>query len=806
MDAVIQDVRFAVRQLMRAPSFALVAIATLALAIGASTAVFSVLDATVVRPLPYDQPEKIVRLQTYAPEGYGQPASWLQYLDWRRENKTLAAMGGFEAESANLESPTGAAPVRVVYGTDGFFDVFGVKPLMGRTFAQGEDQPGHNDVIVLSYELWQQSFGGRKDVVGSAVKLDGVVNTVIGVMPAGFRYPLSVNGALYQPFHLPQTRSTNRGQHFLPMVGRLKPGVTVEQAQADMQHVFDNLGRAYPDEVGRKVKMQMLADATLGKTAEPLRVLTMAVFGVLLVGCVNVAGLLLARGVKRQKEFGLRAAVGAGRERLVRQLLTESALLSLAGAGAGGLLAAALLQGMRQLLVHSLARGADVRLNLTVLGASVAMALVTGICAGLLPALQSARIAPASALRASGNAGTSRGQSRLRGWLIAVQIAVALGLLVCSGLLVRNLQTLRNTELGFQPDHVLTADIFLTPANYTGRNLLTSFHEPLLERVRGIPGVTNAGLINMLPIADYGNNSDISIVGQPPPPPHQERLAENRIVTPGVIEAIGGRLVKGRMLSVSLDREDAPLAATVNEAFVRKFFANDDDPLTHQIQWGDMKVNLVGVTSDMRQDLGQATLAEMDISAAQVPAKYAVESLTRLSLVVRSTVPPEDLIAPLRQALHETDASVPFRVPLTMREVIAETLTFERLESWLFGIFAGLALTLSLVGIYGMVQHEVELQTRDIGVRMALGATRARVVMQILRRVSLLMLGGIVLGWALTLGLQRALAAVVTIHAAKDGALMAALTLMLALIGVAASLVPARRAATIDPMQALRNE
>ena len=307
--------------------------------------------------------------------------------------------------------------------------------------------------------------------------------------------------------------------------------------------------------------------------------------------------------------------------RLVRQLLTESALLSLAGAVLGSLLAAALLQGMRQLLVHSLARGADVRLNLTVLGAGIGIALVTGLCAGVLPAIQSAWISPASALRASGNAGTSRAQNRLRGWMISVQIAVALGLLMCSGLLLRNLEALRNTELGFQPDHVLTADIFLSPANYAGRSLLTSFHEPLLSRVLGIPGVTNAGLINMLPIADYGNNSDITIVGQAPPPPHQERLAENRIVTPGVIEAIGGHLVKGRMLDGSLDREGAPLAATVNESFVGKFFANGDDPLTHQIQWGDMRVNIVGVTSDMRQNLGQPALAEMDINAAQVPGE-----------------------------------------------------------------------------------------------------------------------------------------------------------------------------------------
>jgi predicted permease len=803
---IIQDLRFAFRQLRRAPAFAITAVLTLALAIGVSSSVFSVLDATVVRPLPYNQPESIVRLQTYAPEGYQQPASWGQYVDWRRENTTLSALAGFEAESANLESSTGSTPVRAVYGTDGFFDVFGVKPILGRTFAPGEDQAGHNDVVVLSYELWQQSFAGKKDVVGSTVKLDGVVNTIIGVMPAGFRYPLSVTNALYQPFHLPQTRISSRGQHSLPMIGRLKPGISLGQAQADMQRVFDDLGRTYPDEEGRRVKMLTIADATLGKTAAPLRVLTLAVFGVLLIGCVNVAGLLLARGVRRQKEFGLRSAVGAGHGRIVRQMLTESALLSLAGAALGAALAGLLLQAMRQLLVHSLARGADVQLNLPVLAATAAVALVTGVAAGLIPALQSARIAPSLALRSSGTTGTSRGQSRLRGTLIAVQIAIALGLLVCSGLLMRNLQTLRGTDLGFSPDGVVAADIFLTPANYVGRDLLTSFHQPLLDRVRAIPGVTAAGLINVLPIEDYGNNSDIDIVGQPPAPPHQEHLAENRIVTPGALEAIGAHLVRGRMLDASIERKDAPLAATVNQAFVRKFFANGDDPITHQIQWGDTRVNIVGVTSDIRQDLAQPALAEMDISAAQVPDKFAVETLTRLILVVRSTVASDALIPSLREALRQTDASIPFRTPETMRQVIAETLIFERLESWLFGIFATLALLLSLVGIYGMVHHEVELRTRDIGVRMALGSSRARVVREILARVGVLMLIGLCGGWLLTLALRKVIASVIELSIMHDAALLLGLTLLLGAIGLAASLLPARRAASIEPMEALRNE
>ncbi len=803
---LVQDLRYAVRQLRRAPVFALTAIGTLALAIGVSASVFSVLDATIVRPLPYNGPDSIVSLRTFAPEGYQQPASWPQYLDWRKDNSTLSALAGFEAQSANLESASGAAPVRAVYGTDSFFDVFQVKPLLGRTFVAGEDQAGRNDVVVLSYELWQQSFGGSKGVIGTAIRLDGVSNTVIGVMPAGFRYPLGVVNALYRPFHLSKNQIERRGGHFLPTIGRMKPGVTIEQAQADMQHVFDVLAKQYPDEAGRRVQMRTLAEATLGSTAAPLRVLTMAVFGVLLIGCVNIAGLLLARGVKRQREFGLRAAVGAGRGRLARQLLTESALLSLVGSGAGVLFAAGLLQTMRQLLIHSLARGADVHLNLAVLGATVAIALVTGLAAGVLPALRSARIAPSVALRSGGSAGTSRGQNRLRSAMITVQVAVALGLLVCSGLLLRNLQALRNTKLGFDPDKLVSADVFVTPANYQGRSLVTSFYEPLFEKVRAIPGVQKVGAIDLLPIMSWGSNSDITIVGHPPPPPHEASLTENRVVLSGALEAIGAHLLKGRWLDPSLDRKGGDLSANVNEAFVRKFFGPGEEALGKQIQWGSMKVNIVGVTSDLRQDLAQPPMPEMDIPASQVPDEFAVETLSRMQLVIRTSVAPETIAAPLREAMHQVDPTVPFREPETMHDVIAETLTFERMESWLFGIFASLALLLSLVGIYGMVHHEVEVRTREIGVRMALGSSRGRVVRDIFVRVAILMLTGVAVGWGLTLALRNVIASVVELNAAHDAWLLGLLTLGLVVVGMLASVMPARNAATIDPMEALRNE
>ena len=805
MNSLLQDLRYALRQMMRAPGFALVAITTLALAIGCASAVFSVLDATIVRPLPFVEPDRIVDLHTFSPQGYNQPASWPQYLDYRREGSGFITLAGYRSSSVNLQVGSSGTPVRAVNVTDGFFDVFGVRPLVGRTLLPGEEQDGHNDVVVLSYELWQNTFAGRKEVVGSTLRIDGVPNIVIGVMPAGFRYPLGTVDALYRGFHVAKTQVTSRDSHFLPLIGRMKPGATVPVVQQGMQHIFETLGRIYPDEAGRRLRVRPLAEAILGSTAPALRTLTFAVAGVLLIGCINIAGLLLARGVSRQRELSLRAAVGAGRLRIVRQILTEAAVLALAGASAGCLLAAALLQAIRQLLIHSLARGADVQLNLSVLAATVLISMTCALVAGAYPAMRLSGISPAQALRSGGAAGTSRMQSRVRGSFIVVQVALALCLLICAGLLLRNLSALRGRDLGFAPDHLLTTELYVTAAKYKGRTFLADFYTPLLDRVRAIPGVTAAGVIDIVPVMDSGSNSDVSIVGKPPAPPNQETLAEVRALLPGTLEVFGARLLSGRMLSNAFDRADTRLALTVNQAFVRKFFSPGEDPIGRIVKWGPLTVPIVGVTSDLRQDLYNAPLAEMDVSAAQVPPEYS-EQLARLNLVVRTSVPSQSIAPQLRAALHDVDPSVPFRTPETMDDILAETLTFERLESWLFGIFAALALALSLVGIYGAISHEVELRTRDIGVRMALGSTRVRVVVQILGRVSLLMGSGLAAGWLLTFGLRKVLAAVVPFHAAQDAAVFVGITALLTMSGIGASLWPARRAASINPTEALRAE
>ncbi len=803
---MLQDLKYALRQLRKSPGFTLTAALTLALGTGVTAAVFSVIYAVMIKPLPYDHPETIVVTQAHSPQGYPQPASYPEYLDWRNQSHSFSAFAAVSSfRRINLEGPSGPVSLRLTQGSDNLFDMFGVNPILGRTFSPGEDQPGKNDVVVLSYEVWQQNFGGAKDVVGRVVKLDGLPYTIIGVMPAGFRYPISQRAAIYTPLHMIDLLRTTRGDHWLPTIGRLKPGVSAAQARADMDGVLNNVGRAFPDSKGRRMELRPLAEDMIGNTGGPLRVLLFAVLAVLAIACVNLAGLLLARGVKREREVALRSAIGATRARLVRQMLTESLVLAAGGAALGGLIAVGLLQAIRMLLISALSRGADVQLNLPVLLATIVIAVVTSFIAGAIPALRLSRVAPSLSLKAGGSAGTGRGQHRLRASFIVIQVALAMILMVTAGLLLRLLSGLSNTDLGFEARGILAMDVNLPQGTYKDRDPRTAFYDPLLEKVRAIPGVESAGVIQLLPIESSGWNSDIAIVGEAPPPPNQERLAEDRFVDPGYFQAMGIKLVRGRMIDPKIDTPTSQQVAVVNEAFVKKFFANGEDPIGKQIKQ-DTPQTIVGVVSSVRQDIYQPPMAEIDYPTSELPEADARNLLANMHLVVRSTLPADTLVPSLRRAFHEVDPSVPFIEPETMQEVIADVLTLERLENWLFGSFAALALLLAAVGIYGLIAHEVELSTRDIGVRMALGASRIKVLELIYKRVGWMVAAGVAAGLAGTFAAQKLIAAVVEIKAVSDAPIIAGLVVGVIAAGMIAAWFPARRAAAIEPMTALRSE
>ena len=806
MQVLIQNLSYALRQLRRAPGFALTAIATLALTVGLAATVFSVFDAILLRPLPYGEPDRIVVLYPHSPSGYSQPASTAEYRFWRTENRCFAELAGFSVQTMNLSNANGPAAIHAVHSTANLFAVVKVKPMLGRTFLPGEDLNGHNDVVVLSYSLWRKNFGGQSGVLGAKVDLDGRPMTVIGVLPPSFRFPLQQSDGAYAPFRW-SADDLSSESHRLRTWGRLKPGVSASAAEAEMTRVLAAYARVRPASQGRRMHLETLPSALVGQTSSLLHVLVLAVFAVLALGCVNIAGLMLVRGLRRERELSLRAAIGATRSRLAAQLIAEIILLAVAGTAAGGMIAWALLTAVRTLLQASLERGSGIALNAPVVCASLFVALLTLLLAGLLPLRQLFSVAPAHALRSGGAAtGASRTQHKLGSLFIALQMALAMVLLVTSGLLLRSLATLRGTDLGFQADHLLVEDVNLTPGVIVGRDIVRTFYQPLLDQVRALPGVQSAAVINMLPVQDWGSNSEVQIVGKPPAPKNQERLAEQRSVSPAYYRTMGTRLLQGRLFDPSQDTQHSRLVAVVNQAFVKKFFEPGEDPVGRKVNAGGEDISvIIGVVSNQRQNLYQPPLAEIDESIDQIPAKY-MGYVQELQLVVRTSVNPLSLAEPLRHAMQSLDPGLPFRPALTMEQIVGDVLVLERLENLLFGVFAALAVLLASLGLYGLIAQRVEQGRRDIGVRMALGARRGQVLLELLRRVAVISLAGLAAGLVLSYALRRVIGSVLSVHAPHELLFVGMLALGMAVLALLASAAPALRAASVDPVEVLRAE
>ena len=815
LENLLSDVRFALRQLRKSPGFAFTAILTLALGIGATTAMFSVLDAVLLHSLPYNGVDRIVTVEETHPSmsAAGLPVSWPEYEDMRRLNTSFRTLAG-TAPSGGVTLTQGnqAIYLPATKTTDNFFDVFAVAPLLGRTFLPGEDQNGRNNVVVLSYEVWQQDFGGKRSAIGKVVHLDGTPYSIVGVMPAGFRYPIGVPNLVYTPLHLSTDQITSRYTHWLDMIGRLKPGVTLAQARADMAHVTGELSRQHPStDRDRKVQLVPIADAihvhASGNNDRPeLWVLLAAVFAVLLIGCTNVAGLLLARGILREREMALRAALGAGRRRLMGQLLSESVLLGLGGGVCGVAVAGLLLAAMKQFLEKAFARGGNVHLNLPVLAATFVLALLTSVAAGLATAWRAGRTDPNRALKSTGNAGTTRHQHRLRASFIVVQVALSLMLLVCSGLLLLGLRSMLQTNLGFNPKNLLTLEVDIPSGDYTGRDFVKALIEPLEIRVHAIPGVVAVGSNVRLPIRQQTLASTLGLVGQPPDAPGHERFSKLRFITPDYLAAMQLPILRGRDFT-GQDASKTQPVAIVNEAWVEEFLPPSGDPLVHAFDNGDgsSSTAIVGVERSGRQDLFEPAMAEIDFPMSQLSESWRA-FVPSFYLFVRTSVPPTSIIPQMRKALHDIAPNVAFRTPETMEAVLSDALVSNRMLSWLFGLFAGIAVLLTAIGIYGLLSQEVASRTQDIGVRMALGATRASIAQMVLVRVGLLLCLGLTIGLAGVWLMRRLLHTALVIQLERNGWTIAIIVLVLAAIGLLSALVPARRAASVDPMQVLRAE
>jgi putative ABC transport system permease protein len=808
MNGLLRDLRYAARLLLKHPAFSATAILTLALGIGANTAIFSVVNGVLLRPLPYRDPGRLVLVA----EKSSFPiisTSYQNYQDWRDQSRSFESMEATRATTITLTGAGEPERLNARMATAGLFSMLGVTAQAGRTFLPEEDKPNGAPVAMISYGLWQRSFGGSREILGKPITLDSQPATVIGVLPPGFQVfqPADV----FLPFTpwattLPDDRNWHPG--IFPLA-RLKPGVSIEQARSEMIGITKRLEKQYPlYNTGTSADVVVLQDQIVQNSRPALLFLLAAVSFVLLIACVNVANLLLARGAARGREIAIRTALGAGRGRIVRQLLTESVLLAGAGGIAGLFMARAALGPLLSLAADSVPQGVPIGLDRWVLLFTAGISVVTGILFGIVPALRTASPDLRETLN-EGARGSTAGpaQHRLRGALVAMEIALAVLLLVGSGLLLRSFSRLQEVPPGFQPDHLLVADLPLSQSAYAKPALRYEFYDRLVERARALPGVRSAAAASFLPVSGGGSIIHFNIQGKPPASPHDFIAAGYRAVTPGYLETLGVPLLQGRRFTPA-DREDGPAVVVINATMLKTFFSGEN-PLGKHMQLGatpDKEVpwmEIVGVVGDVRPGLGLDPQAEMYLPYRQADQLLPV---FQLSVVLRTAEDPLLQAAALRAALGEIDPNQPLVKVRTMEQNMAASVAQPRFRTWLIGIFAGIALALAAVGVYGVMSYTVTQRTNEIGVRMTLGAPAREIYRIIVGEGLRFALLGVGAGLAASLVLTRLLQSFLFGVSAQDPITFAGGAILLILVALAASFLPARRATRVNPVEALRYE
>jgi predicted permease len=801
-DALVQDVRYALRMLRHAPGFALVAVLTLALGIGATTAIFSVVRGVLMRPLPFAQPERLVRMwQANPSQGVARgEVSPLDFADWKARQRSFEDMGTWwyvEGMSGmNLSGDGEPQRLPAAHVNDGFFSTLGVAPVLGRALLPGEHQPGHNAVAVISHGLWQRRFGGDRAILGRTLTLDGLPTTVVGVMPPGFSFPservdLWVSDSLISESGIPRQRQVR----WQGVVARLKPGVSLETARTEMNGVARQLAEEYPatNVQTNAVTVVPLHEAVTGDVRSGLMVLLGAVGFLLLIACVNVANLMLTRATARERELAVRAALGAGPGRLMGQLLTESLVLALLGGAFGLLLAVWGTELLLAFSVKQLPRLHEVRVDGAVLGFAMGATLFTGVLFGLLPALRagSPRLAPV--LKAAGRGTAGGGGARLRGALVVTEVALAVVLMAGAGLAVRSLMSLLSVEPGFRAEGAVVVSFSSSPAGRPARQYLAE----VLERVREVPGVQVAGTTRNLPLEGSGEPAPLLLPGQSLASDADAPRVNYLFVSNDYFRAMGIPLLRGRAFT-TLDREGPP-AMMVNDAFVRRFFPGED-VVGKAIQWGDGAASIVGVVGDVRQE---------SLSEPAPPLVYVhvlQQSRSSVNLVVRGEGAPMQLAAAVRQAIWSVNPNQTITRITTLEEVVGGSVARPRLIAALLGLFAVLALVLGAVGIYGVLAYTVGQRQREIGVRLALGARPAEVLGMVLRNGMRLAGLGVALGVAGALVLSRVMSSILFGVAPHDPLTFGVVAVVLLGVALVACLVPARRAMRVDPAVSLRAE
>ncbi len=811
MEALWQDLKYGARMLAKSPGFTLVAVIALGLGIGANTAIFSVVNAVLIRSLPFRNPDRLVMVwENNRPRGRDQNViSPANYQDWRDQNTVFDSMAAMFDSRTNLTGVDDPEELATQLVEPNFFDLLGTSAALGRTFNLDEGQPGKDQVVVLSQGLWKRRFGGDPGIVGKAIKLGGRDFTVVGIAPSGLQLIIrqgSLTGKqaqLWMPLGLSPASRVRRGRSIMA-IARLKPGVTLGQAQAEMDGIAAHLEQQYVDfNTGWGVNLVPLQDQLVGAIRPALLVLLGAVAFVLLIACANVANLLLARAATRQREIAIRTALGAGRGRIVRQLLTESTVLAAFGGLLGLWLAMWGVDLLLALTPKDLTGLKDVGIDYRVLGFTMAVSVLTGVLFGLAPALEASRPNLNESLKEGGRGAVTGGRShRWRSVFVVVEVALAMVLLIGAGLMIRSFARLQSVDPGFDSKNLLTVRLLLPSSKYGQDSQLLGFFKQLVERLQSLPGVRSAGAISVLPFGSGGAATSIEVEGRPAPPPGQDLVGDVRVVDGGYFGTMGIPLLQGRTFT---ERELAQETHVViiNEAMAREFFPGED-PIGKRVTIAMKKENvpneIIGVVRDVRHK-------DLETPArAMTYWPYPELTYSGLTLVVRTESEPLALADAIRREVLALDKDQPIADISTMEHLLSDSVSGARFSTMLLSVFAGLALLLAAVGIFGVMSYGVSERTHEIGVRMALGAQASHVLALVVRQGMVLTLVGIVIGLVAAFGVTRVMASLLYGVSPTDPLTFAAISVLLASVALLASYLPARRATKVDPMIALRYE
>jgi putative ABC transport system permease protein len=810
MERILQDSRYALRMLMKNPAFTAVAVLSIALGIAANATVFSVVNATLLKALPYKEAESLVLVWgSAANEGVlseRNQVSATDVADFRSQNSVFEEVATYSGWNPIWSGAGEAERIPAIQVGDGFFKIMKGEPILGRVFTEEEQQDGKDFVIVLSHGLWQRRFAGDPQVIGKSVLLNGRSYLIVGVMPADFRPLPSTLVAPEGQFYRPVAEgydNEERGSRHLRAIARLKPGVSLEQAQTEMSAIAEALAQAYPrNNKGRGVHLVSLTEDTVGNIRRTLLTLLGAVAFVLLVACANVANLLLARSTARQKEMAIRLSLGATRRQIIQQLLIESLMLALVGGLCGLLLAmwgTGFVEGVGAKINPLLQ---TIQMDWRVLSFTLALSLITGIIFGLAPAWQTAKTDLSEALKEGGR-NPGAGRNRLRSALVIVEVAMTLVLLVGAGLLIKTVFKLYNVDTGFNPRNVLTMNIGLPQAKYPKRENYITFYKQLLERVKTLPGVKAAGISSVLPLG--GNFDGRSLVVEDHPVPRGEEITVDLyVITPDYLRAMETPVLNGRALS-EVDGEPAPKVALINETLARALWANEA-PLGKRIKFPGSERNpqewrtIVGVVRDVAQyALDEKPPMQIYLPHEQFPTSFN-------SLVVKTEIEPEKMMAAVRNEILAIDSEQAAFNVTTLGTLYADSIALRRFFMLLLMVFAGLALSLATVGIYGVISYSVSQRTNEIGIRQALGAQPRDILQLIIKQGMLLAVIGVAIGSAAALALSQVMETLLFGVRATDALTFSMVAILLTGVAFVACLVPARRAAKVDPMVALRYE